>query len=187
MNETLKRRMVGAVVLVALGVIFIPFILDGRGGGPTVPLSSSNVPPQPDYKFETIEIPLQVPAPADAPVRRVVETPAEAEKPAPALVEPPPAPADEPKAVADAPLPDGAGPEAWVVQVGSFSRADNAFGLRDRLRAKGFASFVEEVKGDGKTVYRVRVGPEKARTSADALQQRIRKSVAIDGLVMRHP
>ena len=58
MNEHVKQRLVGAVVLVSLAVIFIPMLLDsGEKGG--MPLFGSNIPEKPDYQFEPLDSPLE--------------------------------------------------------------------------------------------------------------------------------
>jgi DedD protein len=62
-NEQLKKRLIGAVVLTALAVIFIPMLLD-RGSESQIPTFGSNVPPKPETEFKTIDVPLQEPPPA---------------------------------------------------------------------------------------------------------------------------
>ena len=49
MNDQLKQRLVGAIVLVSLAVIFIPMILPGGGLGDS--MNIRKVPPEPDYRF----------------------------------------------------------------------------------------------------------------------------------------
>jgi DedD protein len=64
MDAALKQRLVGAAVLVALAVIFLPMLVDGpdpQAGTSSVPL---DIPPAPERDFETRELPLA--APADA-------------------------------------------------------------------------------------------------------------------------
>ncbi|MCS3903747.1 DedD protein [Methylohalomonas lacus] len=51
MDRGLKERLVGAAVLVALAVIFIPMLLDDAPPGPG-PISESNIPPQPEETGE---------------------------------------------------------------------------------------------------------------------------------------
>jgi DedD protein len=75
----------------------------------------------------------------------------------------------------------------WVVQLGSFSVQKNALKLRDRLRKKGHASFVENYTRDGKTSYRVRVGPELTRELAKKLKQTLKAQAKLDGLVIAFP
>lgn len=77
-------------------------------------------------------------------------------------------------------------PTAWVVQLGSFSSEKNALALRDRLRAKGYAAFVERItEGEGMAI-RVRIGPELLRSNAEALQQKLEQDMKLKGIVMRH-
>ena len=49
---------------------------------------------------------------------------------------------------------------AWALQLGSFSKEANAQVMRDKLRAKGYASYVDVLKKPDRSVYRVRIGPE---------------------------
>lgn len=187
MNEKLKKRLVGAVVLVSLAIIFIPMMLDG-GERSSMPLFGSNIPEKPDYQFEPLEIPLQPVAPIaeERPVLIDKPEPAPATAPAPAkaarveerpLTEPSPAPT-KPAAQSDQ--------VAWVVQVGSFAQSDNALALRDKLRAKGFTAFVEKLGTDSGTVYRVRIGPELKRESAEEQLQRLQREMKMKGIVLGH-
>jgi DedD protein len=112
------------------------------------------------------------------------------------MVEAPPAAAPEPaQAAAPTPAPPQAGatgPErvglsAWVVQLGSFSSEENATGLERRLRDAGYTSFVEPLRQDGEAAYRVRVGPELLRSEAQALRDRIKSELGLDGIVVSYP
>ena len=76
---------------------------------------------------------------------------------------------------------------AWVVQLGSFSSEKNARDLNDRLRASGFASFVEPLKQEDSMAYRVRIGPELRRSDAIAVRDKLKKSLDIDGIVLQYP
>jgi DedD protein len=62
----------------------------------------------------------------------------------------------------------------WAVQVGSFASRENAERLARELKGKGFDSHVSESSGNGKRLWRVRVGPEPDRASAVALGARLR-------------
>ncbi len=207
MNEQLKKRLTGAVVLVALAVIFIPMLLDGDDQ--RMSSYGSNVPERPDSEFETIDIPLQLPAEPARADARVVDSVQQARTyeaaavPAPesvaTLATAPPVqpvqsakPAVTPAAAALKPaaaaLKPTDAPQAWVVQLGSFAQAANAMALRDKARSKGFDAFVEQVKVEGgKLAYRVRVGPEAQRERADALKLQVAKALGVDTVVMSHP
>ena len=64
MESALKQRLIGAAVLVALAMIFLPMLLKGpdpaNQGAARVPLDA---PAAPDAEFETREVPLALPAP----------------------------------------------------------------------------------------------------------------------------
>jgi len=185
LNEQLKKRLVGAVVLISLAVIVLPLFLDGDKRGGIAPLGSS-LPPRPESAITPLEIPLELP-PAEARGRRaypVVEAPV----------------ADEPEASGEARTDADSAPPAtveeaapppatnrWAVQVGSFSQSSNALGLRDRLRDAGFAAYVEQVGIAGKNTYRVRVGPVLVREAAETLRVELQEKIGIESLVVGHP
>lgn len=74
----------------------------------------------------------------------------------------------------------------YAVQVGVFAREDNAQALRDRLRNAGFSAWVERVNAEN-TVWRVRVGPEADRASADRLRRALHKRMGLEGMIVAHP
>lgn len=199
MNDQLKKRLVGAIVLVALAVIFVPMLLEGDKRS-SIPLFGSNVPEPPESTTAMVDIPLQVPPPpVEAPVVVERELPPAAEPvpapPAPpAPVEaapPPPAPVAPPapvQPVKPAQVPQSSKPAAgsWAVQVGSFAESANATRLRDTLRGKGYPAYVEKVKLASGTAYRVRVGPVLARADAEAIQAKLAK-ISQRGIVVPHP
>ncbi len=210
-ENRLKQRLVGAVVLVSLAVIFIPMLLSGRGGYERL-ITSSNIPPEPEAGRRVIEIPLQEvpPRPEKKPVTTVVvdeytkelpenfkpaspqtkqsdDLPVSGETPAPPPPETPPSvkqPAKKPPS--EMPKDAGARPQAWVVQLGSFSERANAMALRDRIRNKRYPAYVEAVATEQGTIYRVRVGPERTRAKAEALQAKLRKEFNLNGMVFPH-
>ena len=202
MNQQIKQRLVGAVVLVSLAVIFIPMLLDG-GDESEMPVFGSNIPEKPDVKFEPLDIPLEpvTPIPEEKPLlvekaepepvapadKKLQEEPLVAKAAEPATQKSPPpellvrkAPAPEPVQATK----PAAQPVAWVVQVGSFSSADNAMRLRDKLRAKGYRAYVEKLKSGTATVYRVRIGPELKREDAEVKLESLQRDMKIKGIVM---
>jgi DedD protein len=194
LNKQIKQRLVGAVVLVSLAVIFIPMLLDG-GNNSSMPRFGSNVPHQPELDFEPLEIPLQPiePIPEERPrVIHKAEEPqapaaeaeqakeAEAPKPAETVQAKPAVSSEQKPATQQAPI-------AWVVQVGSFGQSDNAMALRDKLRQNGFTAFVEKYRDNGKTSYRVRVGPELKRETAEKRLAQLKQKLQLKGIIMGHP
>ena len=188
MEQKLKERLTGTVVLILLAVIVIPLLLDDTRQFDTR-ITATNIPEKPDDKFTTRLVPIleqdeilpetevaeDLPAPVDADDATMAE--------APGPVEPTPA---VPAADAEPVTRDLTG---WVVQVGSFSRA-NADKLNDRLREAEYRAYVvdEPVKGkDGSLLYRVRIGPEVLRSEALKLKAELKKEMKLDGFVLNYP
>lgn len=73
------------------------------------------------------------------------------------------------------------------MQVGSFSRSDNAIELSDRLRKKGYSAFVERVGGPNEPAHRVKVGAESTRTQAEQLMRELAEKEKLNGFVAKHP
>jgi len=86
-----------------------------------------------------------------------------------------------------APEDAGAGLSAWAIQLGSFSQAENAIGLRDRLRQQGYTAFVQSAASDEGTVTRVFVGPEIRRDRAEAARQRLQSELDLNAIVVPFP
>ena len=67
----------------------------------------------------------------------------------------------------------GAEPFTYFVQVGAYTRPEDAEAQRAKLAIQGFAAKVHEREQAGRTVYRVRLGPIEQKPEADALQARL--------------
>ncbi len=187
MDQGLKERLVGAAVLVAIGVWLIPWVLDG----PETPIENSPSSLQLPAAEEPVPMrtqTLRIGADAEEPtVAEAVPTPAEpavvaalpaepepaVEPPAapvaaapaqPAAAATPPAAAPRPAAAAPAPAAKG----DWVVQLGSFGAEDNARALARRADQFGYRASVSTTRANGRTLYRVRVGPYEGRREAEA-------------------
>jgi DedD protein len=85
---------------------------------------------------------------------------------APAARQTPAAAPRAPAAKAASPAPSKAQDNNWV-QTGSFSTIARAEAVKDTLSAKGITSLVENREVQGKTYFRVRVGPYTSKNEAD--------------------
>ena len=85
MNDILKQRLVGALILVALGVVFWPIIFVEPGSSPTT--EQERIPPRPAVDTTPIEPPDQVGL--RPPSELIARSQQERVEPAPAPVEPP--------------------------------------------------------------------------------------------------
>lgn len=200
MEESLKARLIGAAVLVALAVLLIPELLSGRkavepvapeGAGPrgtrTFTIELGQAPGQASRTPTTSTLPSPAattvtvnaaPAPTDvgrdaapAPVPARDATPSQ---PAPAAVDAAPAAPAAPRAEPKPPPASSAPSGGWAVQVGAFGSAETASKLVKDLGGAGYRAFVSPVNRGGKTLYRVRVGPEGDRAGAEQLVPRLK-------------
>ena len=91
-------------------------------------------------------------------------------------------------AVSNAPAPARAPATAgFAVQLGALRSEADANALRDRARGAGFVAFVERVNADAGVLWRVRVGPELDRASAERRRGELKSRLNVDGLVVSHP
>ena len=188
LDERLKQRLIGAIVLVALAVIFIPMILDG-GREKTLPPFGQAIPDKPPVlkKLESAAPkPVEAVPPPAMVQRQLVDQHTAALKAEAASPTPTTAPAKTNETSSKSSI-EKKGVKAWVVQVGSFAQRKNALALRDKLRKHKYQAFVEAVKTNGSWTYRVRVGPEVRRSSAETTQKTLQAKLKIDGVVMGHP
>lgn len=213
MDRALKERVVGAIVLVVFIVLVVPVFLDGPAEDVAVVSESVTLPGQNGQtgKRQTIVLerdrtePVPVSAaprpevtdaaPADEPVETVAGTRADepATRSSPAADEPvqqAAAPvADEPPADRRDPPPAPAAQSAtgmWAVQLGSFSNKDNAERLATELRGKGYAAFLSQLSSASGQLHRVRVGPQKDRSSAEDIAAQLARG-GHRGQVVPHP
>ena len=75
---------------------------------------------------------------------------------------------------ADAKAPPGADPFIYFVQVGAYSKAEDAEQQRAKLALSGLRATVSEREQNGRTVHRVRLGPFDKKDDADAQTERAR-------------
>lgn len=167
MDKTLQQRLLGAILLVALGVIFIPVLLDGSGFKSRQG-RSIEMPPEPEFP-PLSEITLKPAAPIRSSQKTVSDAPS---KPEPVV-----------KSVGDLAQPV----RAFALQVSTVTIKDNAYALRDKLRKNGYSAYVETRTRNGKTSYRVRIGPELDISRLEEMKKVLSKEQGLDGFVVNHP
>lgn len=163
MEVPLQQRIVGAIVLVTLGVIFIPALLDGSGyrSRQVQDIEVKEKPEFPPLTQKSVE---------------PIPTPLEINKQDLAKVNK----ADE-KQVHDKPV------KSFALQVGTFGSNENAEKMRDDMRKAGYTAYVQKSTSKGKTSYKVRIGPELERSVLEKIKQEVKKSHKIDSYVVNHP
>lgn len=213
MDSGLKQRLVGAVVLVALAVIFLPMLLDGSGArerlNEDIAIPERPEAPESRLQHDGSGSPSGGMDDGDAATATLAtddfsgaaDTGADTAE----QVDSGPERETEAQASADAPEEesgsdrgstavdatdnrdaDPAPSEGWIVQVGSFRRETNAIVLRDRLREEDFDANVEQVTGDNGTLWRVWLGPVGEREAGEALERRIEDHRGSDALLMEY-
>ncbi|CAN5358475.1 hypothetical protein BH24PSE2_BH24PSE2_03460 [soil metagenome] len=203
MNRSMQERLVGTIVVVVLAIVLIPTLLDGpdsagppaRVAEPSKASKSRTIHLDDEERLPVAEPTSRAPAePVEQPVAEITPAVPASGQPEPAaskVPEQPAAPADAPAQERGETLPHSAADDSartsggtssrqaaesgWAVQVGSFTSAANAQRLAGSLREKGFATFISPHEQGGRTLLRVRVGPEPARTQAEALAGRLAK------------
>lgn len=189
MSETLKHRLVGALVLFIGAIVLLPFILgEPRPPGDRAP-GDALVPATPtltrtDVQGEALK---SAPDPVSQSVIPAVvtsesrkSTPSSAHKQQPKNPRATSKPLDE-RTIAERKQVSLAG--KWNVQLGSFSSASNARGLQRKLRGKGFDAFI--ISSSDQKLHRVLVGPYSDRNRADAAIPKLRKLTGLDGVTRR--
>jgi DedD protein len=124
---------------------------------------------------ESFSVPTTAPEPEPEPI---ASSPAPAPRPAP-----PPRAEPEPAKPAAA----SASLSGWVIQVAALAESARAAEVERDLRAKGFPAFVEEAVVNGKTYFRVRVGPEIDRKKIEAMAASVQAKTGFQGQIRRHP
>ena len=158
MDTPLKQRLIGAIVLVALAVIFLPMLVKGPApdsGVANVPISAPAAPS--DGQFETRELPLVAPTGGATGLQSGASTTQPLADSAAVAADP--APADASPAVA-------AG--NYAVSFGAYASEADADRVIASLKSAQLAGFREPATINGRQAWRVRVGPYADRALAEA-------------------
>ena len=195
-NHSLTQRIVGAIVLISLGIIFIPLFLEtdrinpgkiGESPIPEVPGEISTIVFQLNEetgKFEekgvskSKEFSEQI-------EREMTETLSRIE----VVEEEPDEPVASEKAsdvtVSTVPSMSERITNTWMLQVASFKDEANAIALRDKIRERGFVSHIDEQESVNGKLWRVRVGPELRKSKIIEIQKILENEFALKGLIVR--
>ncbi|MBB1487040.1 SPOR domain-containing protein [Oceanospirillum sediminis] len=157
MKYGLKHRIIGAVILISVAVIFLPVLLDG-GQRPQLVQTTTPIPaPPPDAE-------IKVEQPADPGRTPSIET-------------------GEPERENwQSGLTDQKKLAAWTLQAASFKTEDNAAGMRDKLRKSDIRSYIRQRK-DYFVVY---AGPFADSDAANEVKARLKKEFSVSALMVRY-
>ncbi|MBK1694225.1 hypothetical protein CKO09_05660 [Chromatium weissei] len=97
-------------------------------------------------------------------------------------------PLPEPEEITKKPTPKKSDKKGtWVIQVASLGNEQTATELQNKLRKAGFAAFIEKAEVRGKQYYRVRVGPNNSRDSAERAASKLRRQQKLETFIQRRP
>jgi DedD protein len=211
MDLSLKQRLLGAAVLIALAVIFVPMFMSGSAPETPPGMETSNlaIPPAPEREFQSRVLPVDAGTPEGSatgeafPTAGVDAASASAPETAPQPAMPEPAPASTvPVATASAPAAAPAADAApttttapaagraadgrFFVHLGVYAETKNADDLTAALKKAGYPAFAEASEFRGKPAARVRVGPYADRAAAESARLRIKDiKPAVPGSVVQ--
>lgn len=211
LDKAYKQRMVGALVLVALAVIFLPMLFSRQDEQRQVTVEAPAAPQpsaMPQVQMDPVAVPEPqalpeeplptdeevaeevVPAPpAAAPAAPAPTIPAQIARPAtpPPVAKPIPAPAQPITSATSKPDTTQSRVDAnglsvsWSVQLASLSSRASAESLQKNLRSQGYNAYIRSA--DGKN--RVFVGPLIERAEADRLRDLLSRQQNLKGFVVR--
>lgn len=206
LERGLKQRIVGALVLIALAVIFLPMLFTREDESRQVVVEAPprpQAPAMPSVEVQPTEVPELQPGEEDIapeiveegslaaagqpsqPIGGLPATPPPAQTQAPSASPPPSQP--QPPAAPPSPPPvekrlDANNlPQSWSVQLASLSNRARAEELQKTLRSQGYNAYIRSFDG----MNRVFVGPVIQRAEADRLRDQLSKQQKLNGFVVR--
>jgi len=197
-----RQRLIGAVALAVIAVVFVPMVLDPeprrdrvepllaippKDGAP--PLSSLVKAPEP-AAAEPARAPAAEAAPPPAPAQGETPVPAPA-KPATvaATSAQPQAPAPKAPAAQAEARPARAAPKlvGFAVQVGAFREDAKLAQAREKVSAARLPHYTERLDGNAGDLTRLRAGPFPTRESADKAAAQLKRAGLADVRVVPLP
>ncbi|WP_207389000.1 SPOR domain-containing protein [Azotobacter chroococcum] len=192
LDKRLKQRMIGALVLLALAVIFLPMLFTREDEVRQVVVEAPpmpKAPPAPRVEVEPVAVPEPVILPEEPPPSTAVaSTPATPAVPAASTstrdktqaANPAPPPAQAKVAEASR-LDANSLPASWSIQLASLSNSANAQALQKTLRSQGYNAYIRHVDG----MNRVYVGPVIERSEANRLRDQLKRQHNLSGFIVR--
>lgn len=206
MASKFQNRLVGAVVLVAVGVIFLPALLDGDKKYNEDQFASIPLVPKPGDEQEIESIaPIEQTAVPSTPSEGAsegmlseavtgVEQPAVTtpEPPAVVPVTPPVQPQPAPPAVVTPPVQPPAPPvqetkppkgEAWVVQLGALKNAAKVEEIIAKMHFSGYPVYTVPARPVAGQVTRIYIGPSASKSELQAILPHLKELTGLQGEV----
>ena len=178
MDQQLKERLIGIIVLVLFAVIFIPMFFSGTHDPILKNKENTSISKESEF-ISKLKPMTDTATDTDLNTENIQLAPVVEESLAPVVEEIPFS-----KEILKT---DSVGQMNWVVQVGSFSSKDNAEKLNQKVKKAGFRSFVNPITQNNKIMHQVCLGPEYDETDANNLLKEIKNKMKLDGIVKKYP
>ena len=177
MASKFQNRLVGTIILVAIGVIVLPDVLDGKKTHYKEDIASIPIKPELGSDLETFEVLDPVDDSASLP-----EPPVEVviDEPAPAKEEPIEA-ETLPVVVKEVPERNDYQESAWIIQLMALKNADNAHNLVKDLQKRGYQAHVKPEK----TFTRVIIGPDVSKSKLERQVIELEKITGSKGRLLK--
>lgn len=203
MASKFQNRLVGTIVLVALGVIVLPGLLDGQKKHYQDEFAAIPLVPKPGDRDEPDMMPAATQALPTQPPEGAAEEVRAGDAAAPSLdpsrmasnnVELDPIPVETPKpqqpvvaastpkpAADDKPAPTG---KAYVVQLGALKNADKVNEIVGKLRSAGFRVYTSPSTPVQGKITRILVGPDASKDKMKGSLGELKQISGLSGVVM---
>jgi len=190
--SALQNRLVGTVILVAVAVIFLPDMLDGKKSSNQDVFV--NVPPAPNQKPIVNPEPFPAERVASATQRpiEIVNEPALDDEPEPQVAAPDETVTAEVSSAGNDDLarqtvveaPDEASTgNSWVIQLGSFRHQKNVKQLLDKLEDAGYRAFSKPIVTSSGPLTKVFVGPNLDKSTLETAIPHLQELTGLKGKV----
>ncbi|MCL6414547.1 SPOR domain-containing protein [Aestuariirhabdus sp. Z084] len=176
MEQNIRQRLIGACVLLALGIIFLSWLYE-----PVPHRSKASIIPEPPQMPEVPEfIAGEQERAQQVDLQVAMET---------QYQEPKPEPESRLKESSKPELEASGVPKSWTLQMGVFANQDNAKALVVKLQKLGYKAYSRTWVREGEQrVEGVYVGPMVDRDDLFPLRDKLQKQVKLKGVVVRyHP
>ncbi|SHI08607.1 SPOR domain-containing protein [Ferrimonas marina] len=193
MAQPIQNRLVGTLVLVALGVLFLPDMLNGEKKRveeqfATIPLrpsvAESTLPEQALSPLAEAEAPVAIPLEdSESKPVETAQLPATTEVEVTESAQAEPTPKPKPKAVESQAKSERSG---WSIRLGSFRSASNVNRLVKDLRAQDYPAYTVPAKPVDGQITVVFVGPDIDKSRIEALQRELAEEHALQTQLVRY-
>lgn len=191
MASKFQSRLVGTIILVAVGVIVLPDVLDGKKLHYKEEFASIPIKPELDSDVENFEILEPVEDDVSLPESPVTATVNESEEPHVAVSQPEAEPAIQPEEVkqpeqvevAVRPVEEKNQYEdsAWIIQLMALKNHENAVALVEDLQKRGYQAHVKK-----ETAFtRVIVGPDVSKSKLERQVKELQKITGSKGQLLK--